>query len=298
MTKAMTGLVIADAVRRGEVRMDAPVATYLPQLEGSPAGTATLQELVTHTAGYAEFGAATVRRAAWMAPLGKNFFTADSAQMTEETRNQTLRGRGRYAYSTLGSAIAGQAVAAAAHLSYPDLMRTRLFEPLGMSDTAIQVGHPLVAGGRSESGLPVQPWVMDAYAPGGAAVSTTRDLAKLATALLDGTAPGMAALEPTTATDQSNTRIGSFWRTSTWVTGQTITHHAGQTSGYASYLGLDRPRHKAVIVLSDIANDGATSAASSSSTASRPPTSQAPNWCHPTSPEGRHDQHRHPASSR
>jgi CubicO group peptidase (beta-lactamase class C family) len=135
-------------------------------------------------------------------------------------------------------------------------MRTRLFEPLGMSDTAIQVVRARVAGGRSESGLPAQPWVMDAYAPGGAAVSTTRDLAKLATALLDGTAPGMAALEPTTATDQSNSRIGSFWHTSTWVTGQTITHHAGQTSGYASYLGLDRPRHNAVIVLSDIANDG------------------------------------------
>ena len=45
----------------------------------------------------------------------------------------------------------------------------------------------------SASNEPVQPWVMDAYAPGGAAVSTTRDLAKLATALLDGTAPGMAA---------------------------------------------------------------------------------------------------------
>ena len=113
--------------------------------------------------------------------------------------------------------MAGQAVAAAAHLSYPDLMRTRLFEPLGMSDTAIQVGPALVAGGRSESGLPVQPWVMDAYAPGAAAVSTTSDLAKLATALLDGTAPGMAALEPTTATDQSNMRIGSFWNTSTWA---------------------------------------------------------------------------------
>jgi hypothetical protein len=67
----------------------------------------------------------------------------------------------------------------------------------------------------------------------------------------------MAALEPTTATDQSNMRIGGFWRTSTWVTGQTITHHAGQTSGYAAYLGLDRTGHKAVIVLSDIANDGA-----------------------------------------
>jgi CubicO group peptidase (beta-lactamase class C family) len=255
LTKAMTGLVIADAVRRGEIRMDAPVATYLPQLKGSPAGAVTMHELVTHTSGYAEFGAATLRRAAWTAPLGHNFLTADSTQMTMETRNQTLSGRGHYAYSTLGSAVAGQAVAAAAHMSYADLMRTRLFEPLGMSDTALEVDHALVAGGESQTGLPVRPWVMDAYAPGAAAVSTTGDLAKLATALLDGTAPGMAALEPTTATDQSNTRIGDFWQISTWQTGQTITSHAGQTGGYASYLGLDRPRHKAVIVLSDVAND-------------------------------------------
>jgi CubicO group peptidase (beta-lactamase class C family) len=175
--------------------------------------------------------------------------------MTEEARAQTQRGRGNYAYSTLGSAIAGQAVAAAAHMSYVDLMRTRLFEPLGMSHTAIEVEEALVTGGQSQSGLPVQPWVMDAYAPGAAAVSTTGDLAKLATALLDGTAPGMAALEPTTPTDQSNTTIGYFWQIYTWQTGQTITSHAGQTGGYASYLGLDRTGRKAVIVLSDVAND-------------------------------------------
>ena len=191
MTKAMTGLVIADAVSRGEIRMDAPVATYLPQLGGSPAGAATINELVTHTSGYAEFGAATLRRAAWAAPLGRSFLTADSTQMLEEARDQTLGSGGRYAYSSLGAAIAGQAVAAAAHLSYPELMRTRLFEPLGMSRTAIQVDHALVPGGTSQSGLPVQPWVMDAYAPTGGAVSTTGDLARLATALLNGTAPGL-----------------------------------------------------------------------------------------------------------
>ncbi len=65
----------------------------------------------------------------------------------------------------------------------------------------------------------------------------------------------MAALQPTTATDQPNTRIGDYWLTSTRRTGQTITQHAGQTGGYASYLGLDRPRHKAAIVLSDVAYD-------------------------------------------
>ena len=63
------------------------------------------------------------------------------------------------------------------------------------------------------------------------------------------------ALEPTTPTDQSNTRVGHFWQVTTWESGQTITAHAGQTSGYAAYLGLDIPRHKAVIVLSDVANN-------------------------------------------
>jgi CubicO group peptidase (beta-lactamase class C family) len=255
MTKAMTGLVIADAARRGEIRMDAPVSTYLPELKGLPVGTVTMHELVTHSSGIAEFGDSTLRRAAWKAPLGLNFFTSTSTQMTSEARAQELSGRGDYAYSTLASAIAGQAVAAAAHMSYPDLMRTRLFEPLGMRRTAIEVGDALVEGGRSATGLPVQPWVMDAYAPGAAAVSTTGDLARLATALLDGTAPGMSALEPTNATDRSNARIGAFWEISTWQTGQTITSHAGQTGGYASYLGIDRARHKAVIVLSDVAND-------------------------------------------
>ena len=255
LTKAMTGLVIADAVRRGEIRMDAQVSKYLPDLKGSPAGTVTMQELVTHTSGIAEFGDTTLRGAAWKAPLGLNFFTATGTQMTQEARTQELGDRGDYIYSTLGSAIAGQAVAAAAHASYAELMRTRLFEPLGMRHTSIEVDRALVDGGQSATGLPVQPWVMDAYAPGAAAVSTTGDLAKLACALLDGTAPGMPALEPTSATDQSNSRIGTFWQISTWQTGQTITSHAGQSGGYASYLGVDRPRNKAVIVLSDVANN-------------------------------------------
>jgi hypothetical protein len=67
----------------------------------------------------------------------------------------------------------------------------------------------------------------------------------------------MAAARLTTATDQSNTRVGAFWRFSTWDTGQTITWHNGQTGGYASYLGLDAAQRLAVIVLTDVATDSA-----------------------------------------
>jgi CubicO group peptidase (beta-lactamase class C family) len=258
LTKAMTGLVVADAVRRGELRMDVPVETYLPALAGSPSGTVTMHELVTHTAGYVEFGAATLRRGAWKAPWGQNFLTTDVTQMAQEASDGDLATRGTFVYSSLGAATAGQVVAAAAGMSYPELMRARLFEPLSMTHTAIESDHALVAGGQSQTGLRVRPWIMNAYAPAGAVVSTTGDLVKLATALLDGTAPGMTALDPTTATGQSNTRIGDFWVTSTWQTGQTITWHDGQTGGYTSYLGLDRSHHKAVIVLSDVANPATT----------------------------------------
>ncbi len=258
VTKAMTGLVIADAVRRGEVRMDVPVSQYLPELAGSAAGTVTLHELVTHTAGYADFGRSTLRRGAWSAPLGRNFLATDALQMTREVRAQDLGTRGLWHYSNLGAATAGKATAAAVGMSYPDLMRTRLFKPLGMRHTAIQTSHPLAAGGKSQTGLGVQPWLFDAYAPAGAAVSTTADLATLAAALLDGTAPGLDALDPSAPTGEVGTLVGDFWAVSTWPSGQTVTWHTGQTGGYTSYFGLDRAQRRAVIVLADVATPATT----------------------------------------
>jgi CubicO group peptidase (beta-lactamase class C family) len=100
----------------------------------------------------------------------------------------------------------------------------------------------------------VQPWILGAYAPAGGVVSTTRDLAKLATALLDGTAPGMSALQAFAPTSQADTRVGIFWHTTTEPSGTAITWHGGQTGGYTTYFGLDRARGRASVVLSDVAN--------------------------------------------
>ena len=178
--------------------------------------------------------------------------------MTQELRGQNLASRGSWKYSSLGAASAGQAVAAAAGMSYSDLMRTRLFEPLGMQIPPSRTATPSSPMGCRRPGSRVKPWTFDAYAPAGAAVSTTADLAKLATALLAGTAPGMAALGPTTPTLQVWTRVGDFWEISAWQNGQTITWHNGQTGEYASYFALDRAHHKAVVVLSDVATEATT----------------------------------------
>ena len=254
LTKAMTGLVIADAVERGEIRMDVPISTYLPGLTGSRAGSVTLQELVTHTAGYAPFGPTALSRGFWAAPVGRNFFSTDLTELISEVRDGTLDTRGDYLYSSLGASAAGMAVASAVGMSYPDLMRTRLFEPLGMSSTAVENDTNAVEGGWSKSGIPVEPWILGADAPSGGVVSTAKDLAKLATALLDETAPGMAALDSTTTAGQADTSIGVFWHSSTSATGHIVTWHTGQTGGYSTYFGIDRDARTAVILLSDVSN--------------------------------------------
>ena len=78
ISKVLSGLVIADSVRRRELALTAPVSAYLPELEGSPAAGVTMRELATHTAGYAEFDPSVIRRAAWRARFGLNYLDRGS----------------------------------------------------------------------------------------------------------------------------------------------------------------------------------------------------------------------------
>ena len=127
-----------------------------------------------------------------------------------------------------------------------------------MKHTAIQSQQALVSGGTSQTGLKVQPWVFDAYAPPVRPSPPPATWPDFATALLDGTAPGMRALAPPTTTPEAGMSVGDFWAISSWESGQTVTWHNGQTASYTSYFGMDRDHHKAVVVLSDVATQATT----------------------------------------
>ena len=259
MTKAMTGLVIADAVRRGEIRMDAPVETYLPPAEG-----VTGRHCHDARAGHPHSRYRGLRRRRLRAahsgkrPLGLDFLTSN--QRADDQGGPCARtvrtGRVRVLHPWVGNRRSSSRCDST-HVATPDLMRTRLFEPLGMRHTAIQVDHALVEGGRSATGLPVRPWVMDAYAPGGSRSLHDREgpgEARHRTPRRGRTRYVRRSNRPRPRISRTPASAPSG-RSLTWQTGQTITWHSGQTGGYASYLGLDRARNTAVIVLSDVAND-------------------------------------------
>ena len=69
---------------------------------------------------------------------------------------------------------------------------------------------------------------------------------KYARAVVEGRAPGLAALEP--VADSGEGRIGLGWMTSE-VSGRTLTWHDGGTGGYRSMLALDQETGQAVLVL-------------------------------------------------
>ena len=103
--------------------------------------------------------------------------------------------------------------------------------------------------GRTRSGRARDSWVGQALAPAGAIRSTAGDLAALTEALLDGSASGVAALDPVEQFAGPAVRIGAAWMVLSRK-GRDITWHNGQTGGFASWWGLDRVAGTGVVILS------------------------------------------------
>jgi CubicO group peptidase (beta-lactamase class C family) len=130
LTKSFTAAAAAMLVDEGKLAWDAPARRYLPGLELSdPYLTAqvTMRDLLSHRTGLQPANMMWVlsgisrpeilRRAKFLKP--------DRPFRTEEI------------YSNVGYTIAGEAIAAAAGASYEDVIRQRIFAPLGMRSTTI-----------------------------------------------------------------------------------------------------------------------------------------------------------------
>ena len=145
MTKVFTSLLLTDMVAKGEVKLDDPVAKYLPAGAKVPergGKQITLVDLATHTSGLPGMPSNFAPRNA------RNPF----ADYTPEQLWAFLGGHtlGReigvfYEYSNLGAGLLGQALSHRAGQDYEVLVRTRITGPLGMKDTAVTLSPALKA---------------------------------------------------------------------------------------------------------------------------------------------------------
>ena len=260
ITKTFNGLLLADAITRGEVAVTDPVSTYLPRLAGSPIGGVTLEELASHRGAVPPFPPPTMARGLWGLLTNTDQLSGDQLDwvLDQAAAMPLFGGRGTVQYSNLGATLLGWALASAAEQpDWQTYVTTRLLTPLAMTHTRfaatrdqIPLDSPrgrLVGGRRAVQG------VSPVYQPAGSSTWTTpEDIARYAQAILRGTAPGLPALDPRFAGEQAaspgDPRVGYHWFTLT-VAGRTVQWHNGATAGYTSMLVIDRLAGRAAFVV-------------------------------------------------
>jgi D-alanyl-D-alanine-carboxypeptidase/D-alanyl-D-alanine-endopeptidase len=139
VTKAFIGLLLVEAVRRKEVKLDDPVSRYLPASVRLPerGGRAiTLVDLATHTVGLPHDLPDDLRAVAskLTAPEARAVMYDFLARSTLPADIGTA-----WSYSNLDYTLIGFALEARTGLDYETLVRTRITGPLGMADTGVSV---------------------------------------------------------------------------------------------------------------------------------------------------------------
>jgi CubicO group peptidase (beta-lactamase class C family) len=261
ITKTFTATTLADMVAKGEVKLDDPVAKYLPSTARVPSRNGreiTLVDLATQSSG--------------LPRMPSNFAPKDQtnpyADYTEQqaldfvSSYQLPRDVGsKYEYSNLGMGLLGIALSRREGVSYEALVRKHVIDPLGMNDTRVTFTPSMrerLALGHDENGAVVSNWDIPALAGAGALRSTVSDMLRYLQAYVDPTHTTLTqaiqmAQTKRYATDNPNLSLGLAWHILTTASGNPITWHNGGTGGYRTFIGFDPARHAGVVVLSNSA---------------------------------------------
>lgn len=153
ITKVFTSLVLMEMAEKGEVSVTDSVSKYLPVNVKVPernGRSITLRDLATHRSGL------PVEPPGRRGPL--DGYTVE--QLYDFLSHyQLARDIGsQFEYSNLGVGLLGYALSLRAGMSYEQLLKARVLEPLGMKDTGITLSPGMkarLAGGHDLEGRPV-----------------------------------------------------------------------------------------------------------------------------------------------
>ena len=164
-------------------------------------------------------------------------------------------------YSNLGMGLLGHVLALKAATSYEALVKTRILDPLRMTDTAITLTPSMrnhLALGFALDGSRASNWDIPTLAGAGALRSNVHDMLVFARAnLSDRPSTSLSRAMRRTqevrhAAGRPGMSIGLGWHVRT-ADGTDVHWHNGGTGGYRTWIGFDRKRSVAAVVLTNSA---------------------------------------------
>lgn len=265
LTKIFTALLLADAVTRGDVRLDDPLSAFVPMGVKVPDFSErpiTLADLATHTSGL------PLRpnnlNAAPDAPNKYAGYSFDQLYADLPEYRLTRAPGSRFEYSNLAFALLGDALARQAGEPFAELLHRRVTAPLRLSDTRFDDDRAAAARraqGHDMDLKPIGPTGDGALSPAFGLRSTANDLLRLLDLFLNGAGPGdlpeaarlMLTLDR--PGDGGDTRMTLGWRR-TVAHGETYYWSHGSGDGSRTFMGFNPARGVAVVALADAASGG------------------------------------------
>lgn len=261
VTKIFTALLLAGMAQRGEVSLGDPVQLYfdankvkLPAYGGS---VMTLADLATHSSGLPLRPGNLVSKDPHNQYAG--YTTEDLYAFLSSYRLKWAPGS-RYEYSNVGFGLLGLALSHRGKLDFPDLLRTRVTQPLGMKDTSILPSADMQRREALPYDYQLKPAVHSEMTGGlagaGALRSTANDLLKLLDAFLgirkSALAPAMQAMTALRRAGGMHpaTAIALGWNI--YDDGaREIVWKNGSVNGYRSFLGYDAKAQLGIVALAN-----------------------------------------------
>jgi CubicO group peptidase (beta-lactamase class C family) len=271
-TKVYTATLVMQLVDEGTVDLDAPVRRYMPGLKLGDAkalSQVTVRMILTHTSGiegdyFKAFGRGDAGVAEYVDSLGDigNVHTPGS----------------QWSYSNTSFVLAGRLLEVVTGQTYADLLKERIFKPLGLHSTTVlaeemlafryAIGHVVPPGMHDPVVAPIALMPYSSAPAGSVTSATARDVLSFVRMHFEGgRAPdGSAVLsaasvramqEPQAKLPVSSLgeAMGIGWILSNW-SGERVIGHGGGTIGQLSFLQALPDRGIAVCLLTNSATGG------------------------------------------
>jgi CubicO group peptidase (beta-lactamase class C family) len=279
-TKAFTATAMAMLADEKKLSWDDPVRNYLPGFHISDSCTdslITLRDIASHRSGVARHDEL------W----DDSDFGRDELIHRIGLMKVWRPIRSGYQYNNLMFVTAGEAAAAAAKMPWAQLIQTRIFAPLGMTESRIAFAdwpssdHATGHRGDIKNGLTIQPMRnYDALAPAGTIKSSAHDMAQwlrfqLAGGAIDGkrllslsgleethTPQTIIPIGPATRQIYPDTNFLTYalgWNASDYH-GELLVAHAGALNGFRSNVALLPKRQFGIAILENIGRGTALAA--------------------------------------
>ena len=237
VSKTFVALAAMQLVEQGKLDMNAPVTKYLGAEFPKFKYPITMENLLTHTAGFEDmYSPLEVESEKELISL-KEF-------VTKYRPNQFFEPGEVSAYSNYGISLSGYVIERISGMSFYDYADEKIFKPLEMNNTTYKLAPKgIMSKAYSPAGVEKADALDHSY-PAGSVTSTGQDMAKYIEFLLGGNSQGIIKDESRQkmfaknfAMDNELSGIGYVWQRHE-INGHTFYEHGGGTANFTSILAI------------------------------------------------------------